>query len=201
VCEIDVKSDDKLDRLLARGRLSAPRRERIFDEVARRVRRRRASPYLIVAAPLALAAGLALLLRPQSSGSEHYAAKGTLQSPVELACSGGELSRCPRGSKLMFRIETLPSAGYLHAYAEPLEAGQERIWYYPTGVNPPPRVEPAAAGQIMGQGIVIGREHAPGRYRVYLVVASTPLSREDLLAGSMSNVVAADVFEMLIVNP
>jgi len=192
---------DKLDDLLARGRLGAPRRERIFEEVDRRVRRRHASRFLFVAGPVALAAGLAFLLRPHGAGQDQYAAKGTLQSPVELGCSGGELSHCPRGSKLLFRLDALPSAGFLHAYAEPLDPERERVWYYPTVANPPPRVEPTAVGQIMGQGIVVGPEHVPGPYRVHLVIASTPLSREELLSGTVMNVVASDVVEMVIVEP
>ena len=101
----------------------------------------------------------------------------------------------------MFRLDALPSAGFLHAYAEPLEAGRERVWYYPTKANPPLPVESSAGGQIMGQGIVVGPEHVPGHYRVHLVVASTPLSREDLLTNSSLNVVASDVVEMVIVEP
>jgi hypothetical protein len=203
VCGVNLSSRDKIDDLLARGRLSGPRRERIFEEVDRRVRGglRARSKFWIVAGPLALAAGLAILLRSQGDGRpEPYAAKGTSGSTLELACSGGELSSCPRGSKLMFRLQALPSSGFLHAYAEPLE-GQERVWYYPTAANPPPYIEPGLAGQLMGQGIVIGQEHAPGRYRVHLVVASTPLSREELLAPSPRNLIAAEVFEMVIVEP
>jgi hypothetical protein len=201
VCVVNVSSRDKLDDLLARGRLSAPRRERIFEEVDRHVRWRRAARYAMVAAPLALAAGLALLVRPHDAGPDPYAPKGTLQSHVELGCSGGELFHCPTGSKLIFRLDALKEAGFLHAYAEPLDPGRERVWYYPTMANPSPHVEAASGAQIMGQGIVVGPEHVPGRYRVHLVVAPTPLSREDLLADSLRNVVAADVVEMVIVEP
>jgi hypothetical protein len=196
-----VTDRDKLDDLLARGRLSASRRERIFEDVDRRLRRPRALRYLIVTAPLALAAGLALLMRPEGDGSRQFAAKGRLQSQLELGCSGGELAHCPRGSKLIFRLDALPSEGFLHAYAEPVESGHERVWYFPTATNTQPHVEPAAGAQIVGQGIVVGPEHAPGHYRVHLVVASTPLSREELLAPSVRNVVAADVIEMVIVEP
>jgi hypothetical protein len=198
-----VSNRDKLDDLLARGRLSAPRRERIFEDVDRRVRglARARSKYVIVAAPLALAAALALLLRPQSGGRGEYASKGVSQSHLQLGCSGGQLSHCPRGSKLIFHIDAVSSPGFLHAFAEPLEPGHERVWYYPTAVNPAPRVEPAAEGQTLERGIAIGSEHAPGPYRVHVVFASTPLSREELLGSSTGNVVAADVIEMVIVEP
>jgi hypothetical protein len=198
---VTVSSRDKLDDLLARGRLSAPRRERIFEEVVGQVRHPRASRYFIIAGPLALAAGLALLLRPGSDHSGQFAAKGTLRSNVELGCSDGELSHCPRGSKLIFRLDALSSEGFLHAYAEPVDAGQERVWYFPTATTPPPHVRPAAGAQVMGQGIVVGPEHAASHYRVHLVVASTQLSREEVLASSMRSIVAEDVIEMVIVDP
>ena len=203
MCGITVDNRDKLDDLLARGRLSAPRRERIFDEVDRRVRRsaRAPSKYLLVAGPIALAAGLVMLLRPPSESSGHFAAKGSARSSFELGCSGGEISHCPRGSKLIFRLGALPSGGFLHAYAEPLERGRERIWYFPTAANLPPRVEPAAEGSILERGMVVGPEHATGLYKVHVVLASTPLSREELLASPAQNVVAADVIEMVIVEP
>jgi hypothetical protein len=202
VCGVKVNSRDKLDELLARGRLSAPRRERIFEHVDRRVRGSRArSTYLIVAGPLALAATLALLLRPQDDGTSGYASKGFARANLAVGCSGGELSHCPRGSKLIFHLDALPTAGFLHAFADPVEKGHERVWYYPTAASPPPPVAAAAEAQIMGQGIVVGPEHALGHYRVHLVVASTPLSREELLASSKPNAIAADVIEMVVVEP
>jgi hypothetical protein len=200
---VNVSGPDKLDDLLARGRLSAPRRERIFEEVYRRVRGgvRARSKYLVVAAPLALAAGVAFLLRPASEKPSAYASKGLSQSNLALGCSEGELSHCPRGSKLIFHFDPLSTAGFLHAFAEPLEPGHERVWYYPTATNPSPRVDPAAGGQTLDRAIVVGPEHAPGRYRVHVVLASTPLSRDELLAASTRNVVVSDVIEMVIVDP
>jgi hypothetical protein len=120
---------------------------------------------------------------------------------VELGCSDGELSHCPRGSKLIFRLDALSSEGFLHAYAEPVEAGHERVWYFPTAATPPPHVRAAAGAQVMEQGIVVGPEHAAGHYHVHLVVASTQLSREEvLLTTSMRSIVAEDVIEMVIVD-
>jgi hypothetical protein len=199
-----VSHRDKLDDLLARGRLGAPRRERIFEEVHRQVHRggaRSRSKYLMIAGPLALAAALAILLRPQGDRSSGYASKGISGSGVGLGCSGGELSHCPRGSKLIFHLEALQGPGFLHAYAEPLEPGLERVWYYPTAASPPPHVEPVQGGQILERGIAVGPEHASGHYRVHVVLASTPLSREELLGSATRNVVAADVIEMVIVDP
>jgi hypothetical protein len=203
VCGVNVSSRDKLDDLLARGRLSAPRRERIFEEVDRQVRggTRGRAKYLIVMGPLALAAALALVLRPHSDERGGYAAKGAGAANLDIGCSGGELSHCPRGSKLIFRFDPLPAAGFLHAFAEPLEPGQERVWYYPTAVNAPPRLEAALEGQVLDRAIVIGPEHAPGRYRVHIVFASTPLSRDEVLASSTSKVIASEVVEMVIVQP
>jgi hypothetical protein len=203
VFQIIVSSRDKIDDLLARGRLGAPRRERIFEEVHRHVR---GGPFarsrvLVIAGPLALAAGLLLLLRPQAGKPGAYAPKGSSSTQVEVSCSGGELSHCPRGSKLIFRFDALPASGFLHAFAEPLEKGQERVWYYPTAVNAPPHLEHAAEGQILNRGIVVGTEHVPGRYRVHIVVASRSLSREELQRSEAPDVVATNVVELVIVEP
>lgn len=205
VCGVTVSSrdDDKLDDLLARGRLSAPRRERIFEEVERRTRAGLSarSKYLILAGPIALAAALAFVLRPESAQRAGYASKGMYQSGIEIGCSGGELAHCPRGSKLIFHFDPLPAAGFLHAFAEPLEPGHERVWYYPTAANPPPRVELAQVEQTLDRGIFVGPEHAAGPYRVHVIFASTPLSRDELLGSSAPNVVASRVVEMVIVDP
>jgi hypothetical protein len=203
VFQIIVNRRDKIDDLLARGRLGAPRRERIFEEVHRRVRGGPVarSKVLVIAGPLALAAGLLLLLRPEGGAPGAYAPKGSSSAQVEVSCSGGELSHCPHGSKLIFRLDALAASGFLHAFAEPQEKGQERVWYYPTAVNAPPRLEPAAEGQILDRAIVVGMEHAPGRYRVHIVVASRSLSREELLRAEAPDVVATNIVELVIVDP
>ena len=202
MCGVIVSSRNKLDDLLARGRLSGPRRERIFEEVHRQVRGGSGrSKYWKIAGPLALAAALVLVLRGQSEGPDRYASKGIARANVVVGCSGGEISHCPRGSKLIFHLDALEAPGFLHAYAEPLEAGAERVWYYPTPANPPPRVEPVQGGQTMTRGIAIGAEHASGSYRLHLVIASAPLSREELLHSPARNILADDVVEMVIVDP
>ena len=197
-----MNGPDDLDDLLARGRLSGPRRERIFQEVQRQVHGGSArSKYWIVAGSLTLAATLALGLRGQGARPDGYTAKGISQTNVVVGCSRGELSDCPRGSTLIFHIDGLKSAGFLHAYAEPERAGTERVWYFPTAANPPPRVEPASEGQTMTRGIAVGAEHAAGRFRLHVLIASTPLSREQLLNSPTPNIVTDDVIDMVIVEP
>jgi len=203
VFQIIVTGRDELDHLLARGRLGAPRRERIFQELYRQVRGRPflRSKLVVLAGPLALAASLFLLLRPHGAAPGGYASKGTEGSQVEVSCSAGELSHCPRGSKLMFHLDGLPASGFFHAFAEPQEKGAERVWYFPTNVSPPPRVDPLGEGQTMDRGILVGTEHAQGRYRVHVVIASRPLSREELLRSEAPDVITANVMDMVIVDP
>src|SRR4051812_14017539 len=101
-------SRDELDRLLARGRLSGPRRDRIFESVEKRLHPMRAvlrSRFTMVAGPLALAAAVALVLKPSASPQHGFAPKGGRATTVQVDCLGGALSACPRGSKLTFGFE------------------------------------------------------------------------------------------------
>lgn len=190
---------DELDHLLSRGRLGAPRRERIFEKVDRAVRGRLGrARYWLVGGPLALAALLAIALRPERPDRDQYAAKGGGHSTVELGCSEGELSHCPRGSKLVFLFDDVGRPVYLHAYAEPLAAGGERIWYYPTAAHAPPLVVTSGATRTLDQGVVIGAEHAPGAYRVHILLASAPLSREQVREPAAPNVVAVETVDLVV---
>ena len=203
MCGVTVDPRNELDHLLARGRLSGPRRDRIFDEVDKQVRGswRSRSRYLLIGGPLALAAALALAIRPGAGPHDGLAAKGGAHSNVDIGCSGGELSHCPRGSKLIFQFDSLRNPVFLHAWAEPLAPGLERVWYYPTAAHAPPRVAAFDAAQTLEQGVVVGAEHAPGAYRVHLVLASAPLSRDELLLPVAPNVVAAETVDMVVVDP
>jgi len=199
-----VTPQDELDRILARGRLSAPRRERIFEQVERAVRPTGSflrSRYVLVAGPLALAAAVALMFKPWLGPPGGYSSKGKRTSSIETDCSGGELSACPRGSKLVFRVDGITTPVFFQAYAEPKGADGERVWYFPISGAPAPRIEPGVEPRTLEKGIVVGPEHVSGAYRVHVVLSTLPLSRPDVLRAEGANIAAVETIDMLVVDP
>ena len=197
----DVTTRRELDRLLARGRLSGPDRDRILSEVQRRTLRHTSpTKYLLIAGPLALAAGLAFLIRPSGLTPSYAAKGGATDAPVEVGCSDGELAACPRGSKLIFRFNALGRAAYLHAFAEPTGEPRQRVWYFPTSASAAPHVAPAVEQQALAKGIVIGPEHGIGSYRVHVVLSTRPLGRDELLLATPPDVVSTQIVDLTVVE-
>jgi hypothetical protein len=199
-----VPDDDEIDQLLARGRLSGPQRERIFDRLYESVRPAGMgvrSRLLFIATPLAVAAAIVLVLRSSSVTAPSFTAKGHRASRVEVVCSGGPLSACPRGSHLFFRFDAGASPAFVQAYAEPINPNRERVWYFPTAATPAPRIESAADGGVLEKAIVLGPEHANGRYQVRIMLSATPMSREDVLLQSKNQDARAETFELEVVTP
>jgi hypothetical protein len=197
-------SRNELDRLLARGRLSGPRRDRIFESVERRVHPIGAvvrSRFVMIAGPLVLAAAVALVLKPAAFRRDEFASKGGPATTVQIDCLGGTLSACPRGSKLAFRLDAGASRFYVQAYAQPDDPGAERVWYFPTASAPAPYVDTSAEDRKLEKGIVIGPEHGAHRYRIHVVTSSMPLSREEVLRGAGPAIRSNDVANLEIVEP
>jgi hypothetical protein len=197
-----MPNDDDIDRLLARGGLSGPQRERIFDEVHRTVGKRKAfrwSRYAAFGAPLAIAAALALVLYP-SHRLGGFAAKGTQSSVVEVLCPDGALSACPLGSKLFFSIEGIVAPVFVHAYADPVGSGHERVWYFPTTNGAEPISVSPDQERLLKKAVVIGPEHGSGAYRIHVVLSTAPLSRDEVLAAHDSKIIDSQVVEIQVVD-
>jgi hypothetical protein len=177
-------SDDDADMMLAAGRLGGPAKDRIFEAVMDQVEPRRgwlASVRAKLAAGMlvAVTATAALLIVPRLRPDE-LTAKGPAggQGPsLDLSCTGGALTACPAGARLLFVVEGAPD-GYLAAWAEPVSGG-ERIWYF-SRESQSPALAPVAGTQVAPKAIQLGPEHAPGEYLVHVLVTRTPLSREEL---------------------
>ena len=185
-------SDDDLDRLLARGGLGGPARERIFEKVAAAVtteapsrapaveRRPAWSPrrWLLTLAVAAggAAAALVLVVPPgERSGGDGWTARGAARPAVALdvACLEGTMQACPTGSTLVFSALGDAGAGYLTAHAQP-RGGGTRIWYF-SGQGDSPRLAPSAGGtRPATRGIRLGAEHQPGDYVVHIALSSGP---------------------------
>src|SRR6185369_7168651 len=138
-----MDSRDRIDELLARGRLSAPRRERMFEAVYARARPRRGGwrPLTLLAA-CGAAAAVAIVAgsRGLDTEAQHFRAKGAGHPVMEVGCSEGPMTRCPRGATLVFKLDGAVG-GFLHAYATAGDGRGDRIWYFPTGSTPAPRID------------------------------------------------------------
>jgi hypothetical protein len=169
--------DDKLDGLLAEGRLGGPRRDQILAAVlsSTNARRRRWRAFSVwVTSLAAAAAALVLFLRPAS-----FRARGGSGAVVEVACRDGSLDRCAAGSKLLFRTASA-EGGFLCAWAE--ADGGARVWYFPGSDGAAPRVAASTSPAMLPVGVELGAEQPPGRYRVHLLLARRALTREECLA-------------------
>jgi hypothetical protein len=197
----------ELDRLLARGRLGGPARERILDAVLARTARpapawrRRA---LVVGLAAAAPALMLLLVRAQRPGEgDALQPKGERAPAVQLdlRCSEGTLGACPQGATLLFGAVGAPAGGYLAAFAQP-EAGGARIWYFSAESEAPPLGSAQPGTRVATRGIRLGPEHAPGRYQVQVWLTAQPVPRAGLLvAGPPPGTLARAAFTLVVVGP
>jgi hypothetical protein len=196
-------SDRQLDSLLARGDLSGPESDRILETVlARRARRPLWRRLLIPVGGLTLAtvASLLFVVGPlRDAGSSGFAARGGGTGPddLDVACLNGSRSSCPKGATLLFAARAGAPSGYLAAWAEPVGGG-ERIWYF-SADGESPRIAAASTGaQPLTRGVRIGPEHAPGEYRVHLVLSAAPLRKTELLTPRPPGVLARQDLPLVI---
>ena len=178
------RQPDDLDVLLAQKRLSGAEydaiAQRVLAQAGRPARTRRIALY---AAPiLAAAAALLLVLLPRTDGLRSKGVQGP-GTGLELLCGSGQLDRCEQGQLLTLRVEDVAAPGYLHAWAEPV-AGGERIWYF-AGDSAVP-VTPKPGPQLLDRAVRVGAQHAPGQYRVHMVLAPARLERDALLGATDS---------------
>ena len=183
-------TDEELDFLLARGRMSGATRERILAEVTTRtIRLPRSRRWMVgggLAATLALAAGVLLGFRPRHDA---FTARGSADvsnpvATVDIMCLEGGSATCHLGGTLVFRVEGTAGRVYLGAYAIPepsSKASEERVWYFPESTGEWPEVSGDRETQVVARGIKLGPEHHVGRYVVHVVLTRRPLTREEML--------------------
>jgi len=182
-------SDDELDTLLARGRMSGAARERVLENVLRRRSPRTARRFAAPAVgALAAAAAFVVFVR---SGRDGFTPKGDARTTIglEATCTEGA---CHAGATLVLRIDDVPEGAHLAAYAVREGAREEssRIWYFPEADGAEPTLLAQPGPQLVRRGIVLGPEHAPGRYVVHVVIAKRPLTRDGALADENRDVLA-----------
>jgi len=202
-----TSSDDQEDDLLlSRGRLTESRRDEVFRKVLQTVAAAegagaRSAPRRWLWSGLATGAlalgGLILFLGRAPGPSSEFRSKGTEAMPGQLVaaveCEGAQLTSCPVGSRLLFR--TARVSGFLVAFAEPA-AGGERVWYFE------PEQPLSLSANVHDSGylrrtVLIGPEHASGKYRVHLVILPGAASRAAVLERT-SQVLAEQVLDLVI---
>jgi len=179
------KRDAQLNDLLARGRLSAPQRERIWARLSWTSRAREVLSWKALRLGLPVsAAGIVIVLlvaRFVVDRQDAFVAKGGARSIVEVDCDRGSLGACPTGSRLIFRHARVTRPAYLEAYTDPLGRTGERVWYYPARAGTPPRLD-AADSELLRDAIVLGPEHTVGDYEIHVIVSTRPLERREAMA-------------------
>ena len=198
---MDVSDD--LDRLLARGRLSGPQRDRILERVLAKSAapgRRRIQRAVVIALPLVAAAAVWVLI-PKPDEGLHFSAKGGADAGVEATCLGGALSACPAGSTLVFRFDGIQVPAYVHAYATPSPpTAGERVWYFPTSTVAAPQLSLTSGSEVLQKGVLIGPEHTASAYQITVVLSSIPLTKEEVLTEGKTQVIHRETVQLGVVR-
>jgi hypothetical protein len=195
--------DNELDRLLARGGLSGPDRDRIFEQVLRDVgaeRGRRPVGRMLALASAAVTAAAIVAVVVWTSlspgGREGgFRTKGSGEGVVvEIGCRHGEhirRDRCTRGDRLLLQIDGLQQEAYLAAWADGPDG--RRVWYFPADDGAMPRLRPGAGPVLVDRSVRIGDEHAPGNYQVTVLILSSRLGRAEILDAEPMTVQSFDL--------
>jgi hypothetical protein len=200
-------SDQELDLLLSRGRVRGPAAERarqrlLDDATAPRPARGKRLRVLGPLVALAAAAGIFLVARsalhPDGTGFRQKGGNSARPVLLGLTCSNGTPAACHRGARVSVAFAD-GASGYVGGYAEP-ERGGERIWYF-SAEDGVASVASAGGPALATRSVVLGPEHAPGRYRVVLVVARRPLGRAEILGGATPGVLLRTSLPLTVVAP
>lgn len=183
-------NDDEVEpsRLLSRKRgPSISEKDQMFDAIASRVAvpRRRVVPWMLALPAAALLGGLVFALRAGDLGRSRapqpdappvdgeFVPRGAMRV-VEVACTPAP---CVRGSRMHMRINTPGDQPNAALFSQASDG--TIVWYLPSpgGVMfVPPR------GEWLPDAVVLGDEHRPGRYTLYVALSALPLSRDELKA-------------------
>lgn len=190
--------EDSLHVLLARGRLSGPQRDRIFERAIsgnRGARRWGRRAVFALGSLLPVAAAAALFLRSASDAGDvektrWLAAKGSAGEPVLGArCPERAPGTCRTGDRLIFEVDGVTSGGFFAAYADC--EGRERIWYFPARGASMAAVPAIESHAVLDRAARIGEEHGIGRCVVRLFLLDRPADRAAILSESSDGVTVA----------
>lgn len=202
--------DDKLDELLARGHLGGPQYDAVLDRVLARTEtrepRRAAGRWLrwALVPGVAIASGFAAWLLVARPATVPFTAKGTTTTTangaLQIGCVPSGNHVCRAGSTLMFTVNSALASGFLGAYGERVgDSSQGRIWYFPSASGTTPTVPRGAGTVVLPDGIRIGPEHPPGRYRVTVWIAARPLGRAEVDGAGRGEIRSRAVLDLEVV--
>jgi hypothetical protein len=125
------------------------------------------------------------MLRPSTPIPNQLTARGleTHAPALEVRCDDGTLTACPSSSKLVFIVSGERTSGFLSAYAEPLDAGGELVWYFSREAQSPRLVGVSDGTRVFDRAVKLSGSHRPGRYRIHAFLAPRPLSRAEMLTS------------------
>jgi hypothetical protein len=209
-----------VDELLAPEHLSGNEREEVLASVLRGVGGPSRRPLLrrpffwALSGAAAVAVGAVLLVaRPPARDRDDHGGDGMVvkgkaatagRPMIEISCSRGTLTACPRGSTLVFRIDRLRGSGALTAWADPVAGagagapGRERIWYF-SADDQPVAIDGAGGSLIARKAIEVGPEHAVGAYQVHVLLTDRPIARREALSAAGASVRAEAVIRLEVI--
>jgi hypothetical protein len=193
---------EKLEHLLARGRLSGGERERIFERALSTVAPPRSTwrRFGFVAWAPALAVLCAVAWFGLRRSGDGFRARGGGIGPlIELGCADGASDRCSRGATLVLRVAGATEGGYLVAWAEPIAGdggARDKIWFLPTRYAAAAKLQASVAPQLVPDGFQIGPAQPPGRYVVHARLLRAPADQHDAPLALGSDVLAERVFPL-----
>jgi hypothetical protein len=165
--------------------MSRPEKDEILEAVLARTAPPRSTRRFALGGFLAACgvAALLFMLRPGSIRRGELVARGTAVSSPNFTpfCTAGSI--CRSGARLAFQVE---GAGrrYFAAYARRPDGAI--VWYFPSepdGVSRDLAARPASGG-VLSEGIQLSDDHPPGRYEVFGVFSTRPLTRDEIKAST-----------------
>jgi hypothetical protein len=193
-----------LDELLARGTLGGRHYDEIFEKVVARTGSAGNPPgrrwfrwFLASGAVLAPAVAAWIVIAGPRAGHPTPKGEPGIAAALQIGCGPSGAAVCHVGDTLMFSVNAAVVSGYLGAYAERIgDSTRGRVWYYPTSTGHSPAVAPGEGTAVLPDGVRIGAEHPPGRYRVRLWLAERPLARNEIDAADSGRLRADRAIEV-----
>lgn len=125
------------------------------------------------------AAALALLVFMKQPAVDEFAARGGQAGApaVQALCvEDGAAGRCPSGGRLAFAA-TAGGYRYLALFAR--RSDGLVIWYFPSAEGQSVPIA-GQAGDLLKRGIQLGDDQPPGRYELFGVFSTGPMTRDQI---------------------